>query len=80
VLAGGDDGDNDPVVTATGVCVGVGVGVDVGVEFACRLDGKLVDVSGTSGGSSLPISFNSIIDDIFIRLFISTSGSYSGIE
>ena len=78
MLAGGDDGDNDPVVTATGA--GAGAGFGVGVEFARKLDEKLVDANSTPGGSSLPVSFNSITGDIFIRLFTSTGGSYSEVE
>ena len=78
VLAGGDDGDNDSVVTVTGA--GAGAGFGVGVEFARKLDEKLVDANSTPGGSSLPVSFNSITGDIFIRLFTSTGGSYSEVE
>jgi hypothetical protein len=82
VLAGGDDGDNDPVVTVTGAGAGAGAGAGfgVGVEFARKLDEKLVDANSTPGGSSLPVSFNSITGDIFIRLFTSTGGSYSEVE
>jgi hypothetical protein len=62
VVAGGEDGESDPVVTVTDV--------GVGVEFVCKLDVRLVgSASDTSCGSGLSVSFLTI-DGVCIRLVI----------